>query len=335
ASLTWNLLPAAFLHGTHSLVLVLCEFCLQIPDFLFFLVHSRPSLGGFNKPNTKPPVYPSCYHCNKSTYGVGTSKKGPVPSSELPPSLILLELLKKVLIILPRVIMTSKNPSSILRDHLYSTDDRLKRGRPPPLLKSTDEDIIIDGEPVPETAPMIDPAETSLIEVVPMSVYYNISKFQPNWINLEPSTQHDCISDCNVLKATIELKKKKIPKEKRSVANVVTTLGPIDFGLAWQTCAHSCRNSYRCLRSMSCIFMAISHTHTQLEHDLCEIVFGGAPTSLSTSLRFSNWVQFFGDVNRNESCRLAALYHYGLEDSFSLIFLKIVCTSGYFLWLWQ
>ncbi|CAL2271406.1 unnamed protein product [Prunus armeniaca] len=29
---------------------------------------------------------------------------------------------------------------------------------------------------------------TSLIEVVPMGVYYNISKLQPNWINLEPST---------------------------------------------------------------------------------------------------------------------------------------------------
>ncbi|CAL9024894.1 unnamed protein product [Prunus brigantina] len=44
---------------------------------------------------------------------------------------------------------------------------------------------------------------------------------------------------------------------------------PIDFCLAWQTCVHSCRNSYRCLRSMSCIFMAISHTH--LEHDLFNI----------------------------------------------------------------
>ena len=28
---------------------------------------------------------------------------------------------------------------------------------------------------------------TPLIEVVPMGVYYNISKFQPNWISLEPS----------------------------------------------------------------------------------------------------------------------------------------------------
>ena len=26
------------------------------------------------------------------------------------------------------------------------------------------------------------------MEVVPMGVYYNISKYQPHWINLEPST---------------------------------------------------------------------------------------------------------------------------------------------------
>ncbi|PQM36013.1 uncharacterized protein Pyn_28008 [Prunus yedoensis var. nudiflora] len=32
----------------------------------------------------------------------------------------------------------------------------------------------------------------------------------------------------------------------------------------------------------------------------------GASTSPSTSLRFSNWIQFFGDINRNEPCRLAA-----------------------------
>ncbi|KAH0987784.1 hypothetical protein GBA52_014961 [Prunus armeniaca] len=31
--------------------------------------------------------------------------------------------------------------------------------------------------------------ETSFIEVVPMGVYYNISKFRPKWINLEPSAR--------------------------------------------------------------------------------------------------------------------------------------------------
>ncbi|CAL9000095.1 unnamed protein product [Prunus brigantina] len=57
--------------------------------------------------------------------------------------------------------MASGNPPSIIRDHLYSIDDRLKRGRPPPLLKGADEDIIIDEEPAPEATPVIDPASIS------------------------------------------------------------------------------------------------------------------------------------------------------------------------------
>ncbi|CAL9025143.1 unnamed protein product, partial [Prunus brigantina] len=52
------------------------------------------------------------------------------------------------------LVMASADPSLIMRDHLYSLDDRLKRGRPPPLLKSAYEGIIIDGEPAPETAPV-------------------------------------------------------------------------------------------------------------------------------------------------------------------------------------
>ncbi|CAL2230299.1 unnamed protein product [Prunus armeniaca] len=64
-------------------------------------------------------------------------------------------------VILPRVVMTSIGPSSIIRDHLYSMDDKLKRGRPLPLLKSSGEDIVIDGDPAPETAPVVDPASIS------------------------------------------------------------------------------------------------------------------------------------------------------------------------------
>ncbi|VVA14539.1 PREDICTED: LOC110773182 [Prunus dulcis] len=36
----------------------------------------------------------------------------------------------------------------------------------------------------------------------------------------------------------------------------------------------------------------------------------GAPTSPSTSLQFSNWIQFFKDVNKNEPC-----VSFGLSDS--------------------
>ncbi|KAL6289204.1 hypothetical protein ACE6H2_006714 [Prunus campanulata] len=44
--------------------------------------------------------------------------------------------------------MASTNLSSIISGHLYSTDDKLKRGRPPPLLKNACEDVAVGEEPV-------------------------------------------------------------------------------------------------------------------------------------------------------------------------------------------
>ncbi|XP_008229292.1 PREDICTED: uncharacterized protein LOC103328662 [Prunus mume] len=45
---------------------------------------------------------------------------------------------------------------------------------------------------------------------------------------------------------------------------------------------------------------------TPKEVDKLAVLRRGAPTSLSTSLQFSNWIQYFGDANRREHCRLAA-----------------------------
>ncbi|PQQ02711.1 uncharacterized protein Pyn_11375 [Prunus yedoensis var. nudiflora] len=59
--------------------------------------------------------------------------------------------------------MASTNPSSIISDHLYSLDDKLKRGRPPPLLKNVCEHVAVGEEPMLETASVIDPASTSSI----------------------------------------------------------------------------------------------------------------------------------------------------------------------------
>ncbi|CAL8993376.1 unnamed protein product [Prunus brigantina] len=50
---------------------------------------------------------------------------------------------------LSRPAMASTNSSSIISGHLYSTDDKLKRGRPPPLLKNACEDIAVGEEPPP------------------------------------------------------------------------------------------------------------------------------------------------------------------------------------------
>ncbi|CAL9017731.1 unnamed protein product, partial [Prunus brigantina] len=45
---------------------------------------------------------------------------------------------------------------------------------------------------------------------------------------------------------------------------------------------------------------------TPEETDNLAVLRRGAPTSPSTSLRFSNWIQYFGDANRQGPCRLAA-----------------------------
>ncbi|PQM32683.1 uncharacterized protein Pyn_30632 [Prunus yedoensis var. nudiflora] len=65
------------------------------------------------------------------------------------------------------LVMASADSSFIIRDHLYSIEDKLKRGRPPPLLKGAGEDTVIDGEPAPEVAPVIDPASISSIRAAP------------------------------------------------------------------------------------------------------------------------------------------------------------------------
>ncbi|KAL6291862.1 hypothetical protein ACE6H2_000004 [Prunus campanulata] len=62
---------------------------------------------------------------------------------------------------LSRPAMASTNPLSIISDHLYSLDDKLKRERPPPLLKNACEHVAIGEEPVPETASVIDPVSIS------------------------------------------------------------------------------------------------------------------------------------------------------------------------------
>ncbi|CAL2254405.1 unnamed protein product [Prunus armeniaca] len=44
---------------------------------------------------------------------------------------------------LSRPAMAFTNPLSIISGHLYSTDDKLKRGRPPPFLKNACEDVAV------------------------------------------------------------------------------------------------------------------------------------------------------------------------------------------------
>ncbi|CAL8136631.1 unnamed protein product [Prunus armeniaca] len=73
---------------------------------------------------------------------------------------------------------------------------------------------------------------------------------------------------------------------------------------------------------------------TPEEVDQLEILRRGAPTSPSTSLRFSNWIQYFSDATRQGPCRLAAFIALWLGQFVLLIFRRIACMSAYSPWLW-
>ncbi|CAL9005497.1 unnamed protein product, partial [Prunus brigantina] len=165
-------------------------------------------------------------------------------------------------------IMASSNPPSIIRDHLYSIDDRLKRGRPPPLLKGADEDIIIDEEPPPEAIPVIDPAsisrcciEKGLFPAVPLFFQYpcSTSKGWSEWVDHElknPSTR-DILSRAGVLEAIFASKACDIHIEAKTLRHLVRRWNPFRISL------------------------------TPEDGLKLETLRKGAPTSPSTSLRFN------------------------------------------------
>ncbi|CAL2255872.1 unnamed protein product [Prunus armeniaca] len=200
---------------------LLCAgFPLRFSISLLFLVYSRSPVG--------------ILASNVGTYSVGAGKEG-------------LASVFWGFVTLPRLVMASADLSLIMRDHLYSLDDRLKRGRPPPLLKSADEDIIIDGETASETTPV------------------GWSEWVDRELN-DPSTC-DVLNRARVLDAILISKACDIHIEAKMLRHVVRR---------W-------RNKLK-----------------------LKALWKGAPTSPSTSVRFSNWIQLFGDVNRNEPYCLVA-----------------------------
>ncbi|CAL2270689.1 unnamed protein product [Prunus armeniaca] len=216
--------------------------------------------------------------------------------------------------------MTSINPSSILRDHLYSIDDRLKRGRPPPLLKSADEDIIIDEEPASETTPVVDPAsisrcciERGLFPTVPLFFQYpyGTSKGWSEWVDRElrnPSTC-DILSRAGVLDAIFISKACDIRIEAKMLQHVVRrwSTETHTFVCSWGEFAPTLEDVANIFHLPLCGSQYPFHIALTPKDKLkLEILRKGAPTSPSTSLRFSNWIQFFENVNRNEPCGLAA-----------------------------
>ncbi|CAL2246603.1 unnamed protein product [Prunus armeniaca] len=185
------------------------------------------------------------------------------------------------IVVLPRLAMASADLPLIMRDHLYSLDDRLKRGRPP----CTSEDIFIDREPMPETTPVVDPAsisrcciERGLFLAVPLFFQYpcGTSKGWLEWVDheLQDPSACDILNQAGVLDAIFISKACEIHIKPKILQHVVSQ-DPFHIALT-------------------------------LEGKLkLEVLRKGAPTSPSTSPWFSNLIQFFRDVNRNEPCRLA------------------------------
>ncbi|CAL2271161.1 unnamed protein product [Prunus armeniaca] len=184
----------------------------------------------------------------------------------------------QVFTVLPRVSMTSINPSSAT---IFT-----------PRMTGTDEDIIIDGEPVSEY-----PCGTS--------------KGWSEWVDQElknPSTC-DILSWAGVLDAIFISKACDIHIEARMLRHVVRR---------WSTETHTFICSWGeftpTLEDVATIFHLplcgsqdpfhiVLTTKDKLKF---EALRKGAPTSPSTSLRFSNWIQFFGDGNQDEPCRIVA-----------------------------
>ncbi|CAL2230903.1 unnamed protein product [Prunus armeniaca] len=216
--------------------------------------------------------------------------------------------------------MASTDLPPIMLDHLYSMDDNLKAGGPLLLLEDARENPVVSYEPSPKTTSVIDPASISrcciqngLFPAVPLFFKYpcSISKGWSEWVDRElrdPSTcnilrraqVHDAIFLSKLWDIHIEAKMLRHVIRRRSAAThtFVCSLG--EFTLTLEDVANISRLPVCGDRSPFSIAL------TPEEIDNLAVLRRGAPTSPSTSLRFSNWIQYFGDANRQGPCRLAA-----------------------------
>ncbi|PQQ18434.1 uncharacterized protein Pyn_23528 [Prunus yedoensis var. nudiflora] len=244
--------------------------------------------------------------------------------------------------------MAFANLPLIMMDHLYSMDDDLKAGGPMLLLEEAYENPVIGDESSPETTPVIYPAsisrcciEKGLFPTVPLFFQYpcSISKGWSEWVDrelLDPSTC-DILRWAQVLNAIFLSKMWDIHIEAKMLRHVVRR---------WSTATHTFYvhggNLPQLLRTwqtyLASLFVGTKALSifalTPEEMNNLAVLRKGAPTSPSTSLRFSNWIQYFGDANRQGPWWLLHLYHCGLGGSCSVTFLRTACMSEYFPWLW-
>ncbi|CAL8994911.1 unnamed protein product [Prunus brigantina] len=216
--------------------------------------------------------------------------------------------------------MASTDLPPIMLDHLYSTDDNLKAGGPLLLLKNARENPVVGDEPSPETAPVVDPAsisrcciEKGLFLAVPLFFQYpcGISKGWSEWVDRELRDPSTCniLRRAQVLDAIFLSKLWDVHIEAKMLRHVVRrwSAATHTFVCSWGEFTPTLEDVANISRLPICgdrnpFGVAL----TPEETDKLAVLRRGAPTSPSTSLRFSNWVQYFGDANRQGPCRLAA-----------------------------
>ncbi|CAL9021335.1 unnamed protein product [Prunus brigantina] len=167
--------------------------------------------------------------------------------------------------------MASTDLPPIMLDHLYSTDDNLKAGGPLLLPENARENPVVGDEPSPETTPVVDPASISRC-CIEKGLFPAVPLFfqYPCSISKGCAATHTFVCSWGEFTPTLE--------DVSNISRLPICGDRCPFGVAL----------------------------TPEETDKLAVLLRGAPTYPSTSLRFNNWIQYFGDANRQGPCRLAA-----------------------------
>ncbi|PQQ14514.1 uncharacterized protein Pyn_26596 [Prunus yedoensis var. nudiflora] len=199
-------------------------------------------------------------------------------------------------------------------------DDGLKVGGPLLPLEEACENPVVGNEPLPEILSVVDPASVSrcciekgLFPAVPLFFQYpcSISKGWSEWVDrelLDPSTC-DILRRAQVLDAIFLSKLWDIHIEAKMLRHVVRrwSTATHTFICSWGEFTPTLKDVANITRLPVCgdrspfdIALTPAKIYT------LAVLRKGAPTLPSTSLRFSNWIQYFGDVNRRGPWRLVA-----------------------------
>ncbi|CAL2247372.1 unnamed protein product [Prunus armeniaca] len=183
--------------------------------------------------------------------------------------------------------MASTDLSPTMLDHLYSLDDKLKRGGPLLLLEDACENLVVGDEPTPKTTPY------------PCS----ISKGWSGWADsklLDPSTCN-ILHRAKVLDAIFLSKLCNIHIEAKMLRHVVRRWSTKthtfvcswwEFTLTLEDVANI--SSLPVCENQNPFVMAL----TSEDMDKLAVLWKGAPTFPSTSLQFSNWVFLWEGLKR-------------------------------------